>query len=274
MVSGAAALRHQAVAGPCLAARSGAGPCASSMATATTTSCSTSHRAALVFPSANGKTGPIAVSSTSRSTCPSYCPLAGDQGCYAEAGFHTRLQWNRLSTGKSGVTPEHFIRQVAALPAGVLFRHCVAGDQWPEPADPLRIDRALLLQLAGASRHLRAAWSYSHMPMDAVNQATVRAAAARGLVVNASTESRSAAAALHRQGIPAVCVVPADAPPVFEHHGVRFVECPHSRSGGKVQCIGCGGRYGIPLCAQAARPFVVTFPAHGARAAAAAAHCS
>ncbi|MFM7549481.1 MAG: hypothetical protein ACKO8I_11570 [Cyanobacteriota bacterium] len=244
------------------------------MATATTSTSCTSHRAVLIHPSENRKTGPIAVSSTSRSTCPSSCPLAADQGCYADAGFHTRLQWNRLSAGRIGVSPEAFIAQVRALPAGVLFRHCVAGDQWPEPADPLRIDRALLLQLAGASRHLRAAWSYSHMPMDAVNQATVKQAAARGLVVNASTESRTVAAELHRQGIAAVCVVPAGTPPVFEHQGVRFIECPHSRSGGTVQCIGCGGRFGIPLCAQAARPFVVTFPAHGARAAAAAAHCS
>jgi hypothetical protein len=31
-------------------------------------------------------------------------------------------------------------------------------------------------------------------------------------VVNASTESRSVAAGLQRQGIPAVCVVPPDAP--------------------------------------------------------------
>ena len=30
----------------------------------------------------------------------------------------------------------------------------------------------------------------------------------------------------------------------------------------------------LPLCAQADRPFVITFPAHGPRAAAAAAHCS
>ena len=58
------------------------------------------------------------------------------------------------------------------------------------------------------------------------------------------------------------------------HEGVRFVACPASRSGRKVQCISCGGRFGLPLCAQADRGFVITFPAHGARAAAAAAHCS
>jgi hypothetical protein len=56
--------------------------------------------------------------------------------------------------------------------------------------------------------------------------------------------------------------------------GVRFVACPASRGGRKVQCISCGGRFGLPLCAQADRGFVITFPAHGARAAAAAAHCS
>jgi hypothetical protein len=69
-----------------------------------------SHRASLSFPSDNGKTGPIAVSSTSRHTCPSSCPLAGDQGCYAEAGFHTRLHWDRLSRGESGFLAAAFIR--------------------------------------------------------------------------------------------------------------------------------------------------------------------
>ncbi|MFO0015331.1 MAG: hypothetical protein ACK52U_02095 [Synechococcaceae cyanobacterium] len=51
------------------------------------------HHASLSFASDNGKSGPIAVSSTSRRTCLSSCPLAGDHGCYAEDGFHTRLHW-------------------------------------------------------------------------------------------------------------------------------------------------------------------------------------
>ena len=145
------------VAGPCLAARLQGGSCVTPPVAA-----AHSHRASLSFPSDNGKTGPIAVSSTSRRTCPSSCPLAGDQGCYAEAGFHTRLHWDRLSRGESGLPAAAFIKQVLALPAGILFRHCVAGDQWPDPADPLRIDQVLLLQLARATRHLRAAWSFTH----------------------------------------------------------------------------------------------------------------
>jgi hypothetical protein len=56
---------------------------------------------------------------------PASCPLAGDQGCYAEAGFHTRLHWDRLSRGENGSPAAAFIRQVLALQAGILFRHCV-----------------------------------------------------------------------------------------------------------------------------------------------------
>ena len=80
------------------------------------------------------------VSPASRHTCRSSCPLAGNQGCYAEAGFLTRLHWVRLSRGESGLAAAAFIKQVLALPAGILFRHCVVGCQWPDPADPLRID--------------------------------------------------------------------------------------------------------------------------------------
>ena len=72
------------------------------------------------------------------------------------------MHWDRLSRGESGLPAAAFIKQVLALPAGILFRHCVAGDQWPDPADPLRIDQVLLLQLARATRHLRAAWSFTH----------------------------------------------------------------------------------------------------------------
>jgi hypothetical protein len=44
-----------------------------------------------------------------------------------------------------------FIKQVAALPDWILYSHCVAGDQWPDLPDPLRVDQALLLQLARAT---------------------------------------------------------------------------------------------------------------------------
>jgi hypothetical protein len=93
-------------------------------------------------------------------------------------------------------------------------------------------------------------------------------------VVNASTETRSKAAALMRQGIPAVCVVPPDAPAVFWHGGraVRGLPRQPQRPQGAVHQL---RRSLWPArSAQAERGFVITFPAHGARASAAAAHCS
>jgi hypothetical protein len=65
------------------------------------------------------------------------------------------------------------------------------------------------------------------------NQAAVLQAAARGLVINAYTESWSVAEGLQRQGIQAVCVVPPDAPAMFGHVGVRFVACPDPPAAGE-----------------------------------------
>lgn len=67
----------------------------------------------------------------------------------------------------------------------------IAGDQWPDPAGK-------------ATLHLRAVWSFSHFPMGPENPAAVQQAAAKGLVVNASIESRSVAAALVRRRCSAI----------------------------------------------------------------------
>jgi hypothetical protein len=78
--------------------------------------------------SANAKIGAIPASVSSRETCPPSCPLIGDGGCYAEAGFHTRLNWNKVTSGERGMTWDQFIIKVFDLPIGTLWRHNVAGD--------------------------------------------------------------------------------------------------------------------------------------------------
>lgn len=225
-------------------------------------------QSALTLPSGNSKTGPIAVSTTARESCPPTCPLH-DNGCYGE-DYRTRLHWDRVSRQERGTTYEHFVRQVQALPSYTMLRHNVTGDLIHRSG---AVVTSALLALAAASRHLAAAWTFTHHLRTPANRAAFQAAAAAGLVVNCSTESRSEAARLHNSGMPAVCVVPPDAPAVFHHDGVRFVVCPASRKGSDIQCINCGGRYGKPLCAQANRPFVITFPAHGQHKELAAAAC-
>jgi hypothetical protein len=60
---------------------------------------------------------PIAVSNTSLLTCPSSCPLAGDQGCYAETGKlrHLLNEGSRCGADPPGTEP---IPMEASVEAG------------------------------------------------------------------------------------------------------------------------------------------------------------
>ena len=223
---------------------------------------------ALTLESSNKKTGKIPVSTTSRSSCPDTCPLIGENGCYNEAGFHTRLHWDYVTAGKRGLPELEFIDAVARLEVDSLFRHNIGGDLW-HVAGVIRSD--LLQKLAAATRHLKAAWTYTHHIRNKANLSAIKMANNMGFTVNLSTEIKSEAAAFAKKEFPVVCVVPEDAPAKFEVDGVQFRQCPATFNGSPTQCKTCGG--GIPLCARADRNFVVTFPVHGGKAAAAAKAC-
>lgn len=223
---------------------------------------------ALTLQSSNDKTGNIAVSTTARPSCPPTCPLAGDGGCYADAGYRTRDHWDRVTSGTRGLPEDDFITAVSNIRPGRRFRHNVAGDLWHDSG---RIRSDLLRRLADAASHLTA-WTYTHHLRTPENLAAIRSAIRRGFTVNLSTEVRSEAVRLSRRGYPVVCVVPEDAPAHFTEGGVKFRQCPATFDGSPTQCASCGG--GTPLCARADRDFVITFPAHGARSARAAASCS
>jgi hypothetical protein len=227
---------------------------------------------ALTLESSNGKTGPIAVSTTSRTSCAPGCPLSGVNGCYAEAGYYTRMHWDAVTAGTRGQGPVDFINRVATLPVGSLFRHNVAGDLWPG-VRPNLIDGVRLTMLAEASRHLTA-WTYTHHERNLENLAAIRAALRRGFTVNLSTESKRDAATFYKRGYPVTCVVPADSPRSFRYKETLFRQCPATVEGSTVTCATCGGAKGKPLCSLANRNFVITFPVHGSRSKAAALQCS
>ena len=224
---------------------------------------------ALTLESLNDKTGKIAVSTTARPSCPPTCPLAGPDGCYAEAGYFTRIHWDAVTAGTRGLSELEFLAAVSRIRVGKMFRHNVAGDLWHDAG---RIRADLLRKLADSTKHLRAAWTYTHHLRTAANLAAIRSALRRGFVVNLSTESRAEAARFAKRGYPVVCVVPEDSPAKFEHAGVTFRQCPATFDGSPTQCASCGG--GTPMCARGDRDFVITFPTHGGRSARAAAACS
>jgi hypothetical protein len=230
--------------------------------------CMDSINSALTLKSSNKKTGEIVVSTTSRSSCPTTCPLIGENGCYNEAGFHTRLHWDYITAGKRGLPELQFIEAVSKLKAGSLFRHNIGGDLWHQGGE-IRSD--LLQKLAAATRHLKAAWTYTHHLRSKPNLRAIKMATNMGFTINLSTEVKSEAASFAKKGYPVVCVVPEDAPAKFEVDGVVFRQCPATFNGSPTQCKTCGG--GTPLCARGDRQFVVTFPVHGGHAKEAAKAC-
>ena len=193
--------------------------------------------------------------------------------CYADAGYYTRMHWDKVTDGSRGTDWDQFLSKVRGLPNATRFRHNVAGDLWTT-AKSKRIDLTKLRGLAKSSKHLDARWTYTHHPRTPANLHAVRTSNRLGFTVNLSCESRGDAAHLARQGLPVTCVIPSDAKPTFRHEDVPFVQSPATRDGSTVTCETCGGPGGKPLCSIADRDFVITFPAHGSRSSRLPATCS
>ena len=207
--------------------------------------------------SSNAKTGAIPVTTSSRKTCPTACPFNNGNGCYAEAGYYTRMNWDKVTAGERGDDYAAFLGHVRKLPAGQLWRHNVAGDL--AGADDI-IDSEALAALAAANEGKRG-FTYTHYPLQTGNNlAAIKAANKSGFTVNVSANSASEAAAVFkRHKVPTVSVLPIDAPNQQTIDGVKIVTCPATYRE-DVTCATC------KLCSVSSRDVVVGFPAHGTQA--------
>jgi hypothetical protein len=206
----------------------------------------------LTVRSGNAKTGPIPVSTSSAKTCPTTCPFMGN-GCYAASG-PLALHWKAVTAGKRGNPWQEFLADVAALPAGQIWRHNAAGDLY-RPGTV--IGRTALAQLVAANRGKRG-YTYSHHKRTPATVAAFKAATANGFTVNASCETVAGADHAIAQGLRAVFVVPStetrtawDTP-----DGNRAVLCPAQRIDG-LTCEKCR------LCQSRPQNVAVAFKAHG-----------
>jgi len=233
--------------------------------------------------SENGKTGSITVSTTSRHSCAPGCAFNDGEGCYAEAGYFTRLYWDKVTDGRVGFPPEVFIGHVKQLHCNEMFRHNIGGDLWVLEEDPESIDFGLATDLAKAASHLYAAWTYTHhtltpgkeyIPGNWNRDIILKINREYNFTINISTESKDVASKLHKEGFMVTIVQPEGCPTAFRHEGVSFVQCPASLPGSSITCKTCGGKKGKPLCARKDRNCVVVFPTHGGRKVKAAKHCS
>ena len=231
--------------------------------------------------SANEKTGPIPVTTTSADTCPPACPFrkrverGGKRslfGCYADGG-PLAIHWEAVTDGERGELWPQFLRTLerVLIKRGprTLWRHNQAGDLvgHGNTIDAEALDALVAVNAAADAR----GFTYTHKPVIAAdarglaaladrNLAAVRDANARGFTVNLSANGLAHADDLIERagvGVPVTAVVPHDmAASGTTPRGRRFVVCPAQTRDG-VTCQTCR------LCSRSDRTVVVAFRAHG-----------
>ena len=212
----------------------------------------TIQRYHLTIKSSNKKTGPIPVSTTDSTSCPTSCPLRSN-GCYADSG-PLKLHW--MKVGKDRGEPlNEFCHQIRALPAGQLWRHNQAGDL-PGFAD--RIDVRRLSRLVEANQGRRG-FTYTHKPTTPAHVKAIRRANRAGFTINLSANNINHADSLMHHNLPVATVLPIDSPhKQTTPGGHRVVACPATYK--DTDCAHCG------LCQVSDRDFIVGFPVHGTSA--------
>jgi hypothetical protein len=203
--------------------------------------------------SRNAKTGPIPVSTTSADTCPNDCPFRGN-GCYAD-GYPLKGRWDEVTRGERGGSLSALCDQVAALPAGQLWRHNQAGDL---PGDGEQINAAELMEIVIANMGKRGFTFTHYNPANRQNAVAISIANREGFTVNLSANNLEHADELAALDIgPVAVVLPAD----FDGRrtetpaGRKVAQCPATYR--DTTCADCG------LCAKRDRRVIVGFPAHG-----------
>lgn len=208
--------------------------------------------------SKNAKTGPIPTTTSSRNTCPESCPLNHGNGCYADAGFYTRIHWDSVSKGVTGGPYSELYPRIQALPAGTIWRHNVAGDL---PSEGGQIDRRILNELIHANEGRRG-FTYTHHDVlsSSRNRRLIAAANRYNFTINLSTNDISECDAYYDLGCgPVVTIVPeGSVQNLRTPKGRDVVICPATYKE-DVTCATC------KMCAIPDRKTIIGFPAHGSR---------
>lgn len=205
--------------------------------------------------STNKKTGKIAVSTSSKVTCPISCKFRPENGggCYAASG-PLNLHWIAVTNNKRGVSFSEFCKQLKNIEDGRMFRHNQAGDLF---ADGEIINRDFMAKLTASVKHLRG-FTYTHHPLNEQNVETLKQANQQGFTVNVSTESEAAADAAIANGLPAVMVVNSDESRRHWHtEGGNVVQVCPAQLRDEVTCKSC------KLCQKRGCKVVIAFKAHG-----------
>ena len=151
-------------------------------------------RVAFVRSSKNRKTGPIPISMSPKITCPSSCPLRGN-GCYAEHG-PLGWQWDRLSSGETGISWRAFLQAVRRLPEhAALEAQRQRGSSRQRREDQPKDAR----RSSSSANTGKRGFTYSHKHATEDNLAAIRAANRTGFTINLSANTLEEADTLARK---------------------------------------------------------------------------
>ncbi|MFE1571565.1 hypothetical protein ACFIQG_07105 [Comamonas odontotermitis] len=201
------------------------------------------------------------MTTSSRSTCPSACPLKGS-GCYAESG-PISWHWNKVSNDR-GYDLDQLCAEIAALPKHQMWRWAQAGDL---PGDGVLIDDVALAKIAKANTG-RKGFGYTHYdPTIPHNAQAIAAANAAGFALSVSANGLEHADQLAALKVaPVVTIMPEVTTEKISSTpgGEPIVICPASirdqaekPAARNITCATCG------LCQVGSRKSIVGFPAHG-----------
>lgn len=229
--------------------------------------------------SSNAKLGPIPATYSSSHTCPPACPLQAS-GCYADAGYHTRLAWGRAD-GRGNQNNVHawpaFLAWVAQLPHGQRWRHNTGGDL---PGERDKLNANACYDLAEAACHtdpiifchypilaedVRAATGAEAEAIAMHNRIVLRGMAHLGVTVNISANSPEHAGRIRAAWPEFPVAIVVDLAEGERHtltlsNGDKAITCPATVKDSTITCASCG------LCASKAasvRKASILFPAHG-----------
>ena len=204
----------------------------------------------------NAKTGPMAVSTSSKATCAPSCPFLPQNGggCYAQSG-PLNLHWLKVTSGERGVTFSAFLKMLQNLPSGSAFRHNQGGDL---PHNNGKISETFIRKMIKSVSHLRA-YTYTHHSLKlGENLSLIRKANRAGFTINISCESEAQVDDAIAADLPAVVVAPSTESRTTWHtkDGNIVLVCPAQRSD-TVTCADC------MLCHKRGKKVAIAFLAHG-----------
>ena len=224
----------------------------------------------LTLVSGNRKIGPIAVTTTSRDTCPDTCIFKRNKpttegekprsACYAEQ-YPLNTHWNRVDRRERGMNFEDYLKALRALPFGTMVRGQQAGDSPGNGIDTLHPEKNIAIAQAMTAKR-KTAWTYCAYVLKK-NLETFKACLDLGYAMNKSCFSLAEVDEAMDLGVPATVVVPSDTEEkrLKTPKGRNVIGCPAQLSK-DITCSNCGGGKG-PLCARIDRDFAVMFYAHG-----------